>query len=265
MKNEPSTSFSQFKEIIPPKDRFWADPFVVYKDKKHYVFFEESLNSTKKAHLSVMTFDHDGNHSEPIKILERDYHLSYPSIFEFNDTLYLIHGTTHNSESYVELFKCEDFPLKWVYDRKLIKDIPLVDTTMFFHNNKWWIFGCKAELDSTSQSNELMLYYSDNPLSKNWIAHPLNPIVSNIKNARPAGRIFEMNNKIIRPAQNCYKMYGNGFSFNEIIKLSETEYKEKQLEFFEPNWKSGMIGLHTFNYDNGCTVIDTRIKRNKFN
>ena len=265
MNNDISTSFLKFKEIIPPKDRFWADPFVIYKDQKHHIFFEEFLNSKNKGHLSVIIVDNDGNHTEPVKILECDYHLSYPSIFEFQNKLYLIHGTIHNSKSYVELFKCKDFPFQWKHDRKLINNVPLVDTTIFFYNKKWWIFACKAENDGTSQSNELMLFYSDNPLSENWIPHPLNPIVSDIRNARPAGKIFEMNNKIIRPAQNCFQVYGNGFSFNEIMKLNENEYEEKQLEFFKPDWKNNLIGLHTFNYEKGCTVIDVRIKRNRLN
>jgi hypothetical protein len=109
-----------------------------------------------------------------------------------------------------------------------------------------------------------MLYYSENPLDENWIPHPLNPVISNIKNSRPAGSVFKMNEKIIRPAQNCFQVYGNGFSFNEIIKLNENEYEEKQLEFFKPEWKDDLIGLHTFNYNNGCTVSDARIKRFKF-
>lgn len=265
MNNDISTSFSKFKEIMPTKDRFWADPFVIYKDQKHHIFFEEFLNSQNKGHLSVMIVDNDGNYTKPVKILECDYHLSYPSIFEFQNEWYMIHGTIHNSKSYVELFKCNNFPFQWKHDRKLIIDIPLVDTTMFFYNNKWWIFACSAENNGTSRSEELMLFYSDNPLSANWIPHPLNPIVSDIRNARPAGKIFEMNNKIIRPAQNCFQVYGNGFSFNEIIKLNETEYEEKHMEFFKPDWKNGLIGLHTFNYEKGCTVIDARIKRCRLN
>ena len=263
--NKISTSFSEFKEIIPPKDRFWADPFVIYKNQQYHIFFEEFLDFKNKGHLSVMIVDNNGSYSKPVKILERDYHLSFPSIFEFENTLYLIHGTIHNSNSYVELFKCEDFPFKWTYDRKLITNIPLVDTTMFFYNKMWWIFACKAENDGTSQSNELMLFYSDNPLSKDWNPHPLNPIVSDITNARPAGKIFEMNEKIIRPAQNCFQIYGNGFSLNEIIKLNENQYEEKQLELFQADWKNDLIGLHTFNHDHGCTVIDTRKKRNNLN
>ena len=262
--NKISTSFSEFKEIIQPKDRFWADPFVIYKNQQYHIFFEEFLDFKNKGHLSVMIVDNNGSYSKPVKILERDYHLSFPSIFEFENTLYLIHGTIHNSNSYVELFKCEDFPFKWIHDRKLVTNIPLVDTTMFFYNKMWWIFACKAENDGTSQSNELMLFYSDNPLSKDWNPHHLNPVVSDITNARPAGKIFEMNEKIIRPAQNCFQVYGNGFSFNEIIKLNENQYEEKQLELFQADWKNDLIGLHTFNYDHGCTVIDTRRKQSIF-
>ena len=60
---------------------------------------------------------------------------------------------------------------------------------------------------------------------------------------------------------------GSGITFlfiDEIIELNEDQYVEKQLEFFKPDWKNNLIGLHTFNYEKGCTVIDTRVKRNKF-
>jgi hypothetical protein len=260
-----STSFPKFTQLTPPKGAFWADPFVIYRNNKYYIFLEEFSNSKNKGHLSVITMDKNGNYSKPVKFLERDYHLSYPCIFEFENELYLIHSTINNSNSYIELFKCEDFPLKWKFVSKLINNIPLVDATIFFHNNKWWIFACKAEQNGTSMSDELMLFYSNNPLNQNWTSHPLNPIISDIHKARPGGKIFDMNNKIIRPAQNCYKVYGNGLSFNEIIILNENEYEEKQIESFKPDWKEGLIGFHTFNHDHGCTVIDTRQKRNRFN
>ena len=46
---------------------------------------------------------------------------------------------------------------------------------------------------------------------------------------------------------------------------TKNEYDEKNLESFKPDWKNGLIGLHTFNHDHGCTVIDTRMKRSRFN
>ena len=39
---------------------------------------------------------------------------------------------------------------------------------------------------------------------------------------------------------------------------------QSELYLFKPDWKNDLIGLHTFNHDHGCTVIDTRRKRNRF-
>ena len=257
-----STSFSKFKEIIPPKDRFWADPFVVYRDNKYHIFFEECFFSDQLGHISLIIMDKNGNYSKPQVILKKPYHISYPFIFEFDSVFYMISESCTNNQT--DIFQCTNFPSEWKYHTTVYHNIPLVDPTLFQKDGKWWIFACKAENDGTSKSNELMLFYSDNPLSEDWNPHILNPIVSDIRNARPAGKIFVMDNKIVRPAQNCFQVYGNGLSFNEIIKLNENEYEERQLEFFKPDWKNNLIGLHTFNYEKGCTVIDTRMKRNRF-
>jgi hypothetical protein len=60
--NHKGTAFnknlSDFKEIPTPKEFFWADPFVVDKDDKSYIFFEEYVYKTHKGHLSVIEYDH---------------------------------------------------------------------------------------------------------------------------------------------------------------------------------------------------------------
>ena len=261
---EISTSFPSFQKIIPPKDRFWADPFVIFRNDKYYIFFEELIYSKNLGHISFIEMDKNGNYSEPRIVLERDYHLSYPSFFEFEKNLYFIHGSITQSKSSIEIFKCEEFPHKWNFYSKIVTDVPMVDTTMFQYNDKWWIFACESKADNTLKSKNLHLFFSDHPLSKHWTSHPKNPIVSDVRRARPAGQIFYLDKKIIRPGQDCFNLYGRGFSFNQIIKLDENEYEEKQIEYFEPNWDENFIGIHTFNYDCGCTVIDARIKRNRF-
>lgn len=256
-----STSFSTFTEIIPPKDRFWADPFIIFKDGKYHLFFEEYLKTTQKGHLSVLTLSPDGILKKPIKIINENYHLSFPSIFEYNNKFYNIHGTFDNDKSYIEIFSSENFPYIWKKDKILSIDIPLVDTTIFFHDGLWWLFGCGANYDGTSNSNKLYLFYSENPISDKWISHPLNPVVDDVRKARPAGKIFKQNNEIIRPSQNCDQIYGNSLLFNKISKLNTKEYEEITIKSFLPNWKNNIIGLHTFNYDANCSVADIRIKR----
>jgi len=45
----------------PPKGRFWADPFPIERDGKYFIFFEEFLYETMKAHISVIEMDSDGH------------------------------------------------------------------------------------------------------------------------------------------------------------------------------------------------------------
>ena len=120
------------------------------------------------------------------------------------------------------------------------------------------------ENNGESLDDELFLFYADSPLTSEWTPHPMNPIVSDVRRARPAGNIFLDNGKIIRPSQDCSKVYGHGFNFNEIEILSETEYQEKHLTNIRPDWDKNLHRVHSYNSQNGLTIIDGMIHRNKY-
>ena len=65
------------------------------------------------------------------------------------------------------------------------------------------------------------LFHSEKLHSSEWIAHPKNPVVSDVTKSRPAGNIFNYNGKLIRPSQNSAKRYGYGIVYNEILILNE--------------------------------------------
>ena len=93
----PAPKFEDLNYMEPPGDRFWADPFPVRIDAKYYIFMEEFLYEAKKAHISVIEMDLDGTWKQPVKVLERDYHLSYPFLFEWRGQLYMVPETKRNS------------------------------------------------------------------------------------------------------------------------------------------------------------------------
>ena len=220
------------------------------------------LIAQNKGYISVLEIDQDGNYTLPVKIIENDYHMSYPFLFEDNDHLYMIPETGSNKT--IELYKCVDFPYKWEFQKVLLEGEKAVDTTVFKHNEKYWIFTNKKEMVGASAHEELFLYYTDDVIDKKWIAHPKNPIVSDVSCARSAGNIFVKDNKIYRPAQNCIKRYGYGLKIQEIIVLNENEYEEKNIDSIYPNWSNDLLGTHTINHKDGLTVIDALIQRSKF-
>ena len=259
MKDGVSSSFWKFKKIIPPKDRFYADPFLVAKNNKYYVFLEEYIYTKGIGHISVIEMNENGEYSKPIKVLEHKKHLSYPHIIEDNNEYFMIPENRGNKS--VDLYKCIDFPYKWEFHLNIMKDIEAVDATVFVYNNKYWLFCNIMENGGASTYDELYLFHADSLVTNHWTPHPLNPIVSDVRKARPAGNIFVHKGKIIRPAQNCSEHYGYGMNMNEILILNEKEYKETSIESITPDWDKNAISTHTFNHVDGLTFIDAKYRR----
>jgi len=258
------TNPGTFKTLKAPNGAFWADPFVISKDKQHYIFVEEYIYKTGKGHISVLKLDEKGVLQNCERILEKKYHLSYPHIFEYEEEYYMIPETGSNKT--IELYKCTSFPNKWVFVRNIMENISSRDTTVFYYNNKWWLFTSIIELTTTTLSfNELFLYYSNDLFSSDWISHPENPIVSDHKLSRPAGKIFIKENKIYRPSQDCSGIYGKALNINQITKLTENEYEEIPIKKIEPNWNKKVKGTHTYNFNDKIIVMDAFTERKRIN
>lgn len=261
IKKEISKSMWRYKKILPPKDRFWADPHIVTIDENYFIFIEEYIYNQSKGHIAVIKMDKDGNHDYLGKVLEKDYHLSYPFVFEFENNFYMIPETESNNN--IELYKCVDFPKKWEYHGEIMGNVSAVDTTIFNHDNKWWMFSGIKENMGSSNSDELFLFHSDNPLSDKWEPHSKNPIISDVRQARPAGKIFSFKDKLYRPSQNSSKFYGYGISINQINNISKNEYEETSITSILPDWDKNITRVHTFAYDSGLSMIDAKIKRRR--
>lgn len=257
-----STSVRRFRTIVPPRDRFWADPNVLYRDGAYYVFLEEFLHGPNKGHIAVMTMDENGNHDTPVKIIEERHHLSYPFVFSWQDSLYMLAEACESGT--VPLYRCVEFPRKWVFERNLMEDVRAVDPTVLCHQGKWYLFVGLAENPGASPMDELFLFFSDDPVAGRWTPHPMNPIVSDVKCARPAGPIIERNGALFRPSQDCSYRYGYALNVNRIVKLSETEYEEEKVSGIRPNWRPGIAGVHTLSHAHHLTVIDANLKRARY-
>jgi len=105
--------------------------------------------------------------------------------------------------------------------------------------------------------DELHVFHADSPLGP-WTPHPRNPVVSDVRRARPAGRLFRYNGAWYRPAQDCAAGYGAGLAIQRITRLDTERYEEAPVASLTPSWRSGLTGFHTVNAAGGLTVIDVR-------
>jgi len=258
----PSTSLKSYKRIVPPQDRYWADPFPVFQDGRYWIFLEEYLLPAAKGYISAFAMDRNGKYEEPIKVLERPYHLSYPFIFRYQGGCYMIPETKQNGS--VELYECVSFPDQWKLRRTLLNDVEAVDPTLFTYQGKWWMFANMVEnKGATSTWDELFVFHADDPVDGDWKPHARNPIVSDVRRARPAGRLFVHNGIIYRPGQDCSRCYGYGIRLHEVLTLTEEEYREKEACAIEPLWAPDLLGVHTLNFEQELSVADALTRRRR--
>ena len=250
-----------FTRLMPPKDRYWADPFVLEKGGRYFIFFEDLPFAAGKAHISMFEVTRDGGVTQPVKVLERDYHLSYPFLVEQDGELYMIPETGRNRT--VEAYRCVDFPLRWRLERVLLDGPRLVDATFHRGTDRWWMFANAAAGGSRSFDDELHLFHADDLLGE-WKPHPRNPVKSDARCARPAGQLVWRNGALLRPAQICVPRYGAGLSLNRVLRLTPHEYAERQVERILPPPDSGLLGIHTLNRAGDLTVVDAFARRRRF-
>jgi hypothetical protein len=250
----------RFTRLMPPKDRFWADPFPIARQGKHFVFFEELVFSRGKAHISVMEVGPNGAYSKPVPVLVRDYHLSYPFLLEHEGELYMIPETGANRT--VELYRCVSFPDRWELEKVLMHDVRCTDATLHRIGDRWWMF-TNVNLGGSVGADELNLFYADDLFGK-WRAHRGNPVKSDVRGARPAGRLYERAGQLYRPAQIGAPLYGSAVSINKILALTPDTYSEREVERVAPTHPKSVLGIHTLNRAGGLCVMDAFTRRARF-
>jgi hypothetical protein len=238
--------------IMPPAGRFYADPFLFQWKGRRFIFLEDYDWSRGAAGICYVEIDERGGHSAPRPALLQDCHLSYPFVFAEGDSVYMLPETAGHRT--VELYRATRFPDEWTLDRVLLKDVSARDATLLRHDGRLWLF-VAIDLDGTRPIDELFLFSSDS-LRGEWEPHPLNPVVSDVRRARSAGRIFTQDGHLVRPAQDCSRAYGWRLVFNRIETLSATEYREEPIAAIEPAPESGNLRTHSYDSDGRYEVVD---------
>jgi hypothetical protein len=254
---DSNNTLYRFKHLLPPKDRFWADPFAVQVDNRYYVFIEEYLYKTGKGHISVLELDKSGIVSGPTKVLERDYHLSYPFVFEWDQNYYMIPESASNKT--VELYRSTSFPFIWELEKTLMTDVRAKDATLAEVDGTWWMF---LSISENTIPDELYLYHAKNPLGP-WTPHRRNPVKSDVRGSRPAGGLFRWNGDLYRPAQDSSGRYGYAISINKIIQLDAEGFREEEVSKILPNWRKDLLATHTLSISGDLTVTDCLMRRRR--
>lgn len=238
--------------LEPPWGSHYADPFVICEAGVTYVFFEAWGALSPNGVIMYATLDSRGRWSEPQLALKRAYHLSYPFVFKWRNEFYMLPETSKNST--IELYHATKFPDTWELASILMDKVHAVDSTLFEQDRCWWMFTTGLG-DSATRYRNLSVFHSQSPCGP-WLPHPRNPVVEDIRSARPAGQLFVDNGHLIRPGQDCRLRYGYAIAWNRLDILTKHEYQETRVATLRPKLVDGWIAMHTFNQLGEWQVLD---------
>jgi len=246
------------KDVDDMDALFVADPFLVTRDNAFYIFFEAMERKTNKAAIAYAFSNDLKDWSYGKIVIKEDFHLSFPYVFQHDSEFYMVPESSDDWS--VRLYKSIRFPDKWEYVGNLLSGYQYKDPVIFFHNDLWWMFV------SAGKNNITNLYFSKKLLGS-WTPHPMNPVVKfDKKRARSAGRIFQLDGRLYRVAQDNSVRYGRQVFASEIVELHENRYKERLIDTKpivgpgDEDWnRSGMhtVDLHRFN-DHWIAAVDGR-------
>jgi hypothetical protein len=233
----------------------YADPMLLEHEGRHHLFCEEILPGERRGVISHAELHLDGTEaSPPAPVLVAPHHLSYPFVFAHAGEIFMIPETS--SVRRVELYRAVDFPHEWRHEATLLDGLVASDATLLDHGDRLWLFVGVAVPHGT-MLDELHLF-SATDVRGPWQPHPRNPIVSDVRCARPAGAIQQWGARLVRPAQDGSRRYGGAISFREIDELSESGYSEHEIARLQPGDLGDARATHTYACDGRFEAIDLR-------
>lgn len=241
-------------QVIKNGFNYWvADPFPVEFEGVLYIFGEIFKYSSLKGTIGYTKLV-NGQFTPWKIVIDEPYHLSFPNIFLNNNIFYMCPEANESGELY--LYKCINFPEKWVKDRILAQNTRYSDTIFYKQKESVYGFTCIWK----SIKNHIFKYFK----IENGKIEISNGKIDTLDYylTRPAGKIFydSINKKDIMVSQICQPLYGSGLIFKEF-SINWPDYYEKELYRIYPkdiikNVKHNYVGIHTFNMTENYIVVD---------
>ncbi|MDN5001393.1 hypothetical protein ACFQZO_10910 [Bradyrhizobium sp. GCM10027634] len=238
---------ANFRVVASQANGFLADPFPFEHQGRHFIFFEQYLNSERRGCIAVATAD-EKSITAPQIVVEETHHLSYPFVFEHDGQIWMIPES--GAARSVTLYRAVEFPHRWTREACLTKGIELYDITPLQHQGGFWFFGTPRAWASTSW-DALSIYSAEN-LSGMWTPHVHNPLLIDAAAGRSAGAFVQHGGRTLRPAQDCSRYYGAAVTFFQIDVLDRLRFVQTPVG----RVATGALGCHTYNRHAGLEVLD---------
>ncbi|PFG39098.1 hypothetical protein ATJ97_1593 [Georgenia soli] len=235
------------------RGHFHADPFVVARDGRHYLFTEDFERRAGRGRIFVHEIC-EGRSREVGVALTEPFHLSFPYLFEHGGELYLVPESARSRS--IRIYRCTSFPLGWELARVAMHDVDAVDTMIFPFGGRWWLLTSIAPPGTGDYSAELFAFHADSPLADTWHPHAGNPLARDPGRARNGGIVLDGDEVYRVNQRHGFGTYGEEAVVNRVVELTPTTFVEEPVMTVSPNASLRVQRTHQLHTDGEYTVID---------
>ena len=252
----PPSDLSGFRAIEAPAGRFYADPFVISTAAGMRMLVEDCPDGAHRGRISVLEMDDRGAWSPGAVLLDDIEHRAYPHAVRSDSGLVITpDGGRHGGVDVFGLPPGSELdPSRLDPVGRVLGDVPASDPTLLWHDGTYWLFVAVTR-HGMNPWDELHLFHAA-AVAGPWLPHPRNPVVADVRSARPAGRIFRHGDVLIRPAQDCSVAYGRRVVLNAVTILTTEAYEEEPIGHIEPVGYPDVTRTHTYTFDGTVEAVD---------
>ena len=233
-----------------PKDRWFADPFVLdVTEKEILLLVEDYPYATRKGIISLLHIDRTTFEIKARKeLLELPTHLSFPAIWRKDGHIYVYPESAKSGKLDMYEYRSETEELAFV---KTICDDVVWDSYITEAFDEPLMF-------TAAHDDDQLDIYRWNDKKKRFV--PEFVVLSDKPNSRLGGAVFEYKGEYYYPAQDCSRSYGGSIDIKRI-KVESGEWKVESVKHLESPHPKYRAGFHTLNEYRNFVVVDVKGNR----
>ena len=228
-----------------PKDRWYADPFVLdVTDTEILLLVEDYAYTTRKGVISSLHINRATMKIMSRKVLlELQTHLSFPAIWRKEGHVYVYPESANSGK--LDMYE-------YHRDKEELTFVQTICEDVVWDSYITEAFGEPLLFTAAKNDYQLNIYKWDGRKKRyvsGWVVPSEKP------NSRMGGAVFEYEGDIYYPAQNCEKAYGGAIDIKRV-EFDGVKWKVESVKHLESPHPKYQLGMHTMNEYIGVVVID---------
>ena len=252
LKEDSELVFYRFHKLDFADNATLAQPCLIEVDDEIYLFGKKHPAEKGPQTFVAALLSRVDSKCDPKEIMGIDASCTSVFVFREIDRNWLI--ASNPSQERLELYRSEDFPLRWVFDSVLVDDVTAHRPVVFANNGKLHLLFNRKPL--AGEMADELYHYTAAEIGSTWLPNLRNPVIDDVRSAASAGGVFRCEDGLIRPTLDHSMASAGKLGLRRLKFVSEDQFYETLEEDVQPRWVPNATMITGFHRSTSCCVLE---------